>query len=49
MATDRQKQWAQAAAEDAERGNDVAAALFMLLAQPNERERADQPEPKAAS
>jgi hypothetical protein len=48
MATDRQRAWTDAAKEDSERGNDFAANLFLLLAQPNERERDEQPKPKGA-
>jgi hypothetical protein len=37
--TERQRHWAQAAQAEVRRGNQVTAALFALLSQPNDREK----------
>jgi hypothetical protein len=37
--TDRQKAWAQASDEEHDRGNEVGAGFFALLALPNEEEK----------
>lgn len=37
--TQRQERWTKAAEESAQRGNDRAAALFALIALPNDSER----------
>lgn len=36
--TERQKVWAQASDDEHDRGNDVGAAFFALIALPNEEE-----------